>query len=98
MRYPASKDDGTAREDTRGILYRAERSQDVLHLSRANHKSNERSKRMRDRYYIWGLVLTVLGGASLADHITYGVDRFPISAVVFGLGFVLIVKSYVKDK
>jgi len=53
---------------------------------------------MRDKYYIWGLVLTVLGGASLADHITYGVDRFPVSAVVFGLGFILILMSYGKEK
>jgi len=42
--------------------------------------------------------MTVLGGASLADHITYGVDAFPISAVVFGLGFILILMSYGKNK
>lgn len=53
---------------------------------------------MRDKYYIWGLVMTVLGGASLADHITNGIGSFPISAVVFGIGFVLIVMSYGKDK
>lgn len=53
---------------------------------------------MRDKQYVWGLVMTVLGGASLADHITYGVDAFPISAVVFGIGFVLICMSYGKDK
>ena len=51
---------------------------------------------MRDKYYVWGLVMTVLGGASLADHITYGVDAFPFSAVIFGLGFVLICMSYAK--
>ena len=51
---------------------------------------------MRDKYYAWGLVMTVFGGASLADHITYGVDAFPISAVVFGLGFILICMSYAK--
>jgi len=53
---------------------------------------------MRDKYYAWGLVMTVLGGASLADHITYGVDSFPISAVIFGLGFVLICMSYAKKR
>jgi hypothetical protein len=52
---------------------------------------------MRDKYYFWGLVLTVLGGASLADHITDGVGSFPISAVVFGLGFILILISYGKE-
>ena len=48
------------------------------------------------REYLWGLVLLVLGGASLSDHITYGVDAFPLSAVVFGLGFALIIASYRK--
>ena len=47
-----------------------------------------------DKRYITGLVMLILGGASLADHITYGIDAFPISAVVFGLGFVLICMSY----
>ena len=51
---------------------------------------------MRDKYYIWGLVMTILGGASLADNITDGFGSFPISAVVFGLGFALICLSYVK--
>lgn len=44
--------------------------------------------------YCWGIVLMILGGASLADHITYGVDAFPISAVVLGIGFYLICRSY----
>ena len=52
---------------------------------------------MRDKYYIWGLLMTILGGASLADHITDGVGSFPISAVVFGMGFILICISYAKD-
>ena len=51
---------------------------------------------MRDKYYIWGLIMTVLGGASLADHVTDGVGSFPISAVVFGLGFSLVCMSYGK--
>ena len=44
--------------------------------------------------YLWGLGLTVLGGSALADHITNGVGSFPISAVVFGVGLILIVWSY----
>ena len=48
------------------------------------------------RLYLWGLSMVILGGASLADHITDGVGSFPISAVVFGLGFVLVCMSYVK--
>ena len=51
---------------------------------------------MRGKLYGWGLVMIVLGGASLADHITYGVDAFPISAVIFGLGFIFVCASYVK--
>lgn len=53
---------------------------------------------MRDKYYIWGLVMTVIGGASLADFITDNQGSFPISAVIFGIGFILILMSYVKDK
>jgi len=48
------------------------------------------------RKYGIGLLMMVVGGASLADHICYGVDAFPISAVVFGLGFVLVCWSYLK--
>lgn len=40
--------------------------------------------------WMWGITFLVLGGASLADHITEGVDAFPVSAVVFGLGIVLL--------
>lgn len=49
------------------------------------------------KYYCWGLTMVILGGASLADHITDGIGSFPISAVVFGLGFVLICRSYIND-
>lgn len=51
-----------------------------------------------NRLYCWGLVMTVLGGASLADFITDNRGSFPISAVVFGLGFILILMSYGKNK
>jgi formate/nitrite transporter FocA (FNT family) len=44
-----------------------------------------------------GVILMVIGGASLADHITYGVDAFPLSAIVFGLGFILVCMSYGKE-
>ena len=48
----------------------------------------------RNKTYCAGLIMVLLGGASLADHITYGVDAFPISAVVFGIGFILVCWSY----
>ena len=48
------------------------------------------------KLYGWGLLLLVIGGASLADHITDGVGSFPVSAAVFGLGFILICWSYIK--
>lgn len=44
-----------------------------------------------------GLVLFVLGGAGLAEYITSNRGSFPISAVVFGLGFILILMSYGKE-
>lgn len=47
-----------------------------------------------DKMYFYGAILMLLGGASLADHISYGVDAFPISAVVFGLGIALCIRSY----
>ena len=53
---------------------------------------------MRDKLYFAGVSMVILGGASLADHITDGIVSFPISAVVFGLGFVLVCMSYDKDK
>lgn len=52
-------------------------------------------KREKNNYYLWGLIMVILGGASLADHITDGVGSFPISAVVLGLGFVLVCRSYI---
>lgn len=48
----------------------------------------------KDREYTWGLILTLFGGSGLAEHITSGRGSFPICAVVFGLGFVLILWSY----
>jgi hypothetical protein len=52
------------------------------------------SMKANTKRYLWGLGLTILGGAALADHITDGVGSFPISAVVFGIGLILIVWSY----
>lgn len=52
---------------------------------------------MRDLYGK-GLVLLLFGGAGLAEHITSNRGSFPLSAVVFGLGFILICMSYVKNR
>lgn len=46
--------------------------------------------------YCWGLVLLILGGAGLADHITMGQGSFIVSAVVFSIGFGLICGSYIR--
>lgn len=43
-----------------------------------------------------GLVLLTFGGAGLAEHITSGRGSFPISAVVFGIGFIMIAWSYAR--
>ena len=50
--------------------------------------------RESSKLYFKGLCLFCLGGAGLAEHITSGRGSFPVSAVVFGLGFILIVWSY----
>ena len=52
---------------------------------------------MKGKMYGIGVLTMVVSGASLADHITYGVDAFPLSAVFFGLGFVLVCMSYGKE-
>lgn len=57
----------------------------------------ERRKRMKGLYGK-GLVLMVFGGAGLAEHITSYRGSFPISAVVFGLGFILVCMSYGKKE
>ena len=43
-----------------------------------------------------GVLMMVVFGAGLAEHITSGRGSFPISAVGFGLGFALILLSYGK--
>lgn len=50
----------------------------------------------KDREYFLGLVITVLSAASLADHITDGIGSMPISAVLLGVGIVLMARSYRK--
>lgn len=52
----------------------------------------------KDREYAWGLVLTVFGSAGLAEHITSGRGSFPVTAVVLGIGLILIVISYGKNR
>ena len=46
--------------------------------------------------YAWGVVFTVFGGAGIAEHITSGRGSFLISAIVFSIGFAMILWSYVK--
>lgn len=50
----------------------------------------------KNREYSWGLVLTVFGGAGLAEHITSGRGSFLISTIVFAVGFGLILWSYTR--
>ena len=57
-------------------------------------KGEELMRGKIDKQYVIGVIMVVLGGASLADHYCYGVDEFPISAIVFGLGFILCLRSY----
>lgn len=57
----------------------------------------ERRERMKGLYGK-GLFLMVFGGAGLAEHITSSRGSLPISAIVFGLGFILICMSYGEKK
>lgn len=50
----------------------------------------------KNREYALGVVITILSAASLADHICYGVDTFPISAVILGIGIFITARSYRK--
>ena len=49
-----------------------------------------------NRLYGWGLVLTVFGGAGLAEVITSSRGSFIVSATIFALGFAMILWSYVR--
>jgi len=49
-----------------------------------------------NKRWLWGFGMFLFGGAGLAEHITSGRGSFPICAVIFGLGFVLICWSYKK--
>ena len=49
-----------------------------------------------DRLYGWGLFLTVFGGAGLAEVITSSRGSFLVSAIVFSIGFGMILCSYVR--
>lgn len=50
--------------------------------------------RADNKLYFKGLVLLIFGGAGLAEHITSGRGSMPVSAIVLGIGFVLICWSY----
>lgn len=96
-RRAGHQDDDSVGEDSRCDLLRSEASQNVHLVRGTNPKSNERSKRMRDSVYGKGLLLTLFGGAGLCEHITSGRGSFPVSAVVLGIGLILIVFSYEKN-
>ena len=52
---------------------------------------------MKGKLYGIGVLMVVFGGAGLAEHITSGRGSFPFTAVMFGLGFILVCMSYVKE-
>ena len=51
---------------------------------------------IKDKTYAKGLLAVIFGAAGLAEHITSGRGAFPVSAVVLGIGFVVICWSYVR--
>ena len=46
------------------------------------------------KVYGVGIILTLFGGAGIAEHITSGRGIFLVSAIVFSIGFGLILMSY----
>lgn len=52
--------------------------------------------RNKDKYYGYGCIAILFGGAGMAEHITSGRGSFLISAIVFSVGFGMILWSYVK--
>jgi len=71
-------------------------SENVLYNRRAHSKSYERrnATMKSGSLYGWGLFLTVFGGAGLAEVITSNRGSFMVSAVIFALGFGMILVSY----
>lgn len=49
-----------------------------------------------NKLYGWGLLLTVFGGAGLAEVITSSRGSFIVSVAIFGIGFAMILCSYIK--
>lgn len=50
----------------------------------------------KDKYYGYGCVALTFGGAGMAECITSGRGSFLISAIVFSIGFGMILWSYIK--
>lgn len=53
---------------------------------------------MKGSMYAKGLVLTLFGGAGLAENITSGRGSFMLCAIIFSIGFGTILASYVYEK
>lgn len=49
-----------------------------------------------NKLYGWGLLMTVFGGAGLAEVITSSRGSFMVSTVIFALGIAMVLWSYVK--
>jgi len=66
-------------------------------MQRANGEEGGRTQmKGENRLYGWGLLLTVFGGAGLAEVITSSRGSFMVSAVIFAIGFAMILCSYIK--
>lgn len=48
-----------------------------------------------NKIFCWGICALVFGAAGIAEHVTSERGSFPVCAVVFGIGLVLICWSYV---
>lgn len=54
--------------------------------------------RRSDKYYGGGLLLTLFGGAGLAEYVTSGRGSFLLSTVIFSIGFASVLVSYTQRR
>lgn len=92
--YP---NDDTSRTDTGSELSRRD-TENVLHYGRTDFITNERGQGMtKGSKQVIGAVLTVFGGAGLAEISTSNHGCFWLCAVMFAVGFGMCLKGYIHE-
>ena len=52
----------------------------------------------RNKQYGVGVLMVLFGGAGISENITSGRGSFILSAIIFAIGFALVLDSYVWKK